>query len=81
MLNLIKWFFVSRYTPKFLLDPKKLIVLGNTVTAAGRTGLDLPGVYRNGKISDKGVLRLSRPMGYHRLIPIWLTLTRIAFAT
>src|SRR4029450_66583 len=47
---------VNRLTAQFLFDPEELIVLGRPLTAAGSTGLDLPGIGRHREIGDGDVL-------------------------
>jgi hypothetical protein len=48
-----------------LLDAQKGIVLGNTLTSCGSTGLDLTNTKSNGKIGDNGVLSLTTTVGNH----------------
>lgn len=50
---------------KYLLDPKKSIVLGNTLATGGCTSLDLASSQCNNEVSDHGVLGLTRTMGDH----------------
>ena len=59
---------MERRTAKFLLDPEQLVVLRHPLGTAGRAGLDLPAVDRDGKIGDKGIFRLAGPVGDHRRI-------------
>src|SRR5215207_2181947 len=60
---------VFRVGPQLLLDAQQLVVLGHAVAAAGRAGLDLARVGRNGQVRDRRVLRLARPVRNHRRIP------------
>lgn len=46
---------------KFLFNAQDLVVLGQTLRAARRTGLDLTGRQANYEVSNKGVFSLSRP--------------------
>jgi hypothetical protein len=50
---------VLRYGTQFLFDAEELVVLADTVGAAGGTGLDLARVGRNGDVSDGAVLGLA----------------------
>nr|pir phosphopyruvate hydratase - Deinococcus radiodurans (strain R1) [Deinococcus radiodurans] len=45
---------------ELVFDAQQLVVLGDTVRAAGRAGLDLPGVGRHSEVGDKGVFGLAR---------------------
>ena len=45
---------------ELFLDAEELVVLGHTVGAACRTGLDLAGVGSNGDVSDGGILGFAR---------------------
>ena len=45
---------------QFFLDAEQLVVLGHTVGAAQRTGLDLAAVGGHGDVGDGGVLSLTR---------------------
>ena len=54
---------VLRSAAKLFLDAEQLVVLGNALTAAGGTGLDLAGVQRNGQVGNGGVLGLAGAVG------------------
>src|SRR5688572_33471339 len=46
--------------PELFLDPEELIVLGDAIRPAGRSGLDLPCRRGDGEIRDRRVLGLPR---------------------
>ena len=46
--------------PKLLLDPQKLVVLGDPLGAGRRAGLDLADAGPDRQIGDRGVLGLAR---------------------
>ncbi|GIX61506.1 uncharacterized protein BcabD6B2_09410 [Babesia caballi] len=50
---------------KLLLNADELVVLGVALTAAGSASLDLAGAKGNDKVSNEGVLRLTRPVRNH----------------
>ena len=50
---------ILRGTAQRLFDTQQLVVLGNTIGAAQRTGLDLRGRSRNGEIGNGGVFGLA----------------------
>ncbi len=52
----------ARHARHLLFDPKKLVVLGDSVASRKRTGLDLPGVGRDGDVRDRRVLGLAAPV-------------------
>src|SRR6266571_3817467 len=75
----LAWCFVSahfsavdRIVPQLFLDAQKLIVFGDAVGAAERTGLYLPGVCRDGDIRDRRVFGLSRAMTDDRGVLVFL---------
>src|ERR1700731_3181860 len=49
-----------RARSQLLFDPQKLIVLGDTVGAAGRSGLDLAGSRGDYQVGDECVFGLAR---------------------
>src|SRR4030043_1748659 len=53
----------GRGFPQFFFNPQKLVVLGQAVAAAGRTGFYLPHIRGHGQIGDKGVFRLPGTVG------------------
>ena len=55
--------------PELLLDAQELVILGDALRAAGRSGLDLTGIERNRQIRNGGVLRFSGTMGRDGGIP------------
>jgi len=56
---------IASLSTELLLDTKKLVVLGKTLRAARSTSLDLTAAKTNDKISDEGILSLTRAVGNH----------------
>mmetsp|Transcript_4815 Transcript_4815/g.12106 ORF Transcript_4815/g.12106 Transcript_4815/m.12106 type:complete len:204 (-) Transcript_4815:866-1477(-) len=50
---------------KLLLDPQKLVVLGQPLRTARRSSLDLSGAQPHGQVCDVRILRLPAPMARH----------------
>jgi len=82
---------------QLFFNPDELIVFGNTVRPASRTGLDLSGIGGDSNVRYGGVFRLTGAMADHAVyparlaisiassvsvnVPIWFTLMRMEFAT
>ena len=47
---------IAGLAAEFFFNAHQLVVLCNTVTAAHRTGLNLPRFYCDGKVGDKRIL-------------------------
>ena len=54
--------------PEILFDAQQLIVLGDAIGAAGRSGLDLAGVGGHGQIGDECVFGFAGPVRNHRRV-------------
>src|SRR4051812_8276263 len=63
---------VNSVAPENLFDAQKLIVLGEPITAAERTGFDLTAIRCHRDVRDRRVLSFSRAMAEHRSITILL---------
>src|SRR5579871_3289664 len=63
---------VNRARPEDLLDTQQLVVLGDTIRAAQRTGLDLAGIRGHRDVRDGGILGFARAMADDRRVAVFL---------
>src|SRR5690606_8953048 len=55
---------------ELLFDPQELVVLGNTIGPASRSGLDLAGIGGDCQVCDKCILGFTGTMGNHIGVPV-----------
>jgi hypothetical protein len=64
---------VDGFFTEHLLDTEELVVFGNPVGTAHRTGLDLACIGRHGNVGDRAVLGLTGTVGNHGVVSVYLT--------